>query len=420
MIKTLLGTAIALLAGCTGAPHIPDLSHRACENREWTTVMHVNRPFPEEAILHFPTAAMIGGEVIIAGMLGLRDPDTALGRPPLTLISLTGRPLGLPPVSALAGYPKLFSNSADDLHMLWGEPDDTLIAFEDAWSWPARATRIRYARYSPPDGWSDPVEVVREEHGMAWRHGAGSVVLTQENDLHLAVLSSDQINSHLIHAVVRADGEVGTSRFPISPPSFYTALDVRGDTILIGYAAQRDVERLRPGFNVRTLRSMDGGISWSEPELIPLSEQLPSVTTVNIARHTDGDHHLVLGEAPAATSGWTAKFHHLRSSDWGRSWREGGLIHPDEGVIGSPQLVSDRCGELHFTHSHRARDESRIDYRRWTEDGWTESLNLSGGSTHNYYAFVQGATGLSLLFTDATRGRDIEMTLRRLAPAGQE
>ncbi len=306
---------------------------RACQWNAPTALPGV----PAGQTLRWPSLAVRGAEVYLAGSLIPIDPGAPLPARTLLMLKVGGKALPPPPGQFVFLFPKLAFDSAGDVHLFWGEPPVAPTSFA---RWPMNATALWHARYDSRAGWSEPEALLRGSN-ISWGPDVGQPAGDFGNGIQLIVSVTD--SSRLAALVHIQQSRQGWRVRELSVGAAYSSITSwHRDSSLI--AAVGAPFRGRSAHNeLYTLRSTDGGATWSAPESIdgeaatsafrPTLLSGPSstvLTWMHERRDRQGAEDLVVG----------------RSADRGRTWALTSVDITPSAIVLSSSYVMGTAGQV--------------------------------------------------------------------------
>ena len=385
----------------------------ACTAASWTPAGTLIQKVPDGSVFTYLSAAGTTDGFSYTGMVAPYG-DAGPAREVPIVVGRLRAGLAQPPVSPTAAYPRMVALRDGRLRLFWSEPDDTA----HGWSKPFLRTMksIWYASYSPEGGWTEPAELVRDSVGIDWGQLGGSLFQTPDGDVHLTVSSGSVVAGRIVHAVVPRRGKPRVRYFPIDGiPSPFTALEERGDTLLVAFSVYRLPDPKAPlaVARVQLAQSRNGGGTWT-PLDTPVLSALPDARTLNFAPTSDGQFHLMVGRTSPASS-FVDRYTHLSSPDGGRTWSVRAEM-PVPFAVQEPHLVGDGCGRLHFVFRDTNSRWSKLLYSRWTDGMWSEPVEVVPGMEVYSLVLSRGDSGLDLIYSTVTSDTTVEVARVRLQP----
>ena len=286
---------------------------------------------PPDRTLRWPSLTTHAGGLVLAATTMPFDDTTALGTRPLVIVRLPGERLPLPTGSYTFAYPRVVTDSADDLHLFWGEPADVdSAAGRTARTWPGALAVVMHSVFRG-GRWSTP-EALVEATRVGWMNA--DVRPDTRGRIHVVVHAFRPRGSELIHA--SQSGE-GWSRSTLAQPAVYPVLNVDDDSSVLGYIATRADD---PGqANSIYLRaSSDGGRSWSEQARAAASNGA-DFSNLHLVRGRDAVYLYALQRA--GTSTWVRRFRQT-----GRTAVPAGATSPDSSfMVSRLATAASPCGD---------------------------------------------------------------------------
>lgn len=323
---------VLLLSGSLPAQDAASAS-RACQ---WSAPTAIPEVLPGQT-LRWPSLAVRGTEVYLAGNLAPVNYDAPLPSRTLFLLRMGGKVLPPPRGEFVFLYPKLAFDAAGAVHLFWGEPSVRPASFA---RWPLNATALWHSKYERLAGWSEPEALLRGSN-IAWGPDVGQPAEDFGGGIQLIVSVTD--SSRLASLVHIHQSRQGWRIRDLSVGAAYSSITSwHRDSSLI--AAVGAPFRGRSAHNeLYTLRSTDGGITWSAPERIegeaatsafrPTLLSGPSGTVLawtHERRVSQGAEDLVVG----------------RSADRGRTWSVASVGMTPGAIVLSSSYVLEAAGQV--------------------------------------------------------------------------
>lgn len=155
---------------------------------------------------------------------------------------------------------------------LVADRNQTIYAFNSQFV--DRSMDIVYSSWTPTDGWTSPVVIISPYRGQARLTGA---VLDQQGYVHLTFFGGDDVGADMFYSKTHVSqaGRAGSWSTPIpigpdaiTPTTGALASDGEANLVFI-YSGNRDNLL---GNGLYEVHSTDAGTTWSEPQLIYLTE----------------------------------------------------------------------------------------------------------------------------------------------------
>lgn len=363
---------------------------------------------PEGVYLQSPQLATRGATIVIVGTVRRERARAQVGPEPVdTGFFLHHSRLGrIPPPQGNFDFvlPRIVLDPEGSIHLFWAQRDPSVARRTEG---PDLAlTSLWYSRYEPARGWSRTQEVHRPanpELYISWYVGTAEPITTGADRVHLTL--TEEGVGRLIHLLIDRGG-VRRSYAEAPVGVSYSALAARGeDTLYLGLVAMDTLSRRVPGYGntVHFLRSLDGGSTWSTPQVIP-SSIAGQATRVHVHAGPAEAVHLVWTHHDVGQFG-SNMVRHVGAREGGRFWSSPSDLHsPDD--IGWFQSEIDRCGSLHVLIERMGptTDRPRLGYARY-RNGWGVITSLLSKTDPLYPAVDIGADGtMRVLFSVPTGG----------------
>lgn len=309
---------------------------------------------------------------------------------PLTMIALGGAYITPPPGDFLFVWPQAVVDWQERVHVLWAEPSGGYHRV-DTDHWPHQVSAVWTAHYSRATGWSTP-ERILEGTNIFWPPGAPFQPREPVADtgsgrgrdgriaLPVATLTGAPEQPLLLLRLHNGRWSVDTVPNGILGGPADAAYGAgESDTQYLGLlAAAQDG---RPDRNsVLVQRSIDGGLTWTPPQLVSRSNGRPA-NWLQVVVGKAGVVHLVWLQQ---TTGENRILRHTMSHDHGRTWAP----VDDYAIAGIRRIlraVADRCGTLHLMYEDWSRGPDRIhlEYATWNGRWSTPVPPFPGWSSHS-------------------------------------
>jgi hypothetical protein len=260
------------------------------------------------------------------------------------------------------------------LHVLWGDTGDTLP--RDPRSYGNREPALRALWYAQwrSGRWSTPRRIYAARQ-IYWDELTASALIDDAGGgLHVAFAAIDSVGSAVVHLSSDASDprvwRASVSRLEL--PVTYVALAV-GDSHTLALAFVSSVISPVPHQDALfVMRSLDNGVSWSQPRLVTRETEEPAL-----------EPHMFFRNQTLELL-WTAQ-PVGRFTD-GRVWHatlaaDGTDLTPRSvlvlsGATNGSRVAMDACGTLHlvlreFRHVGGPEGRSELAYARFAQDHWT-------------------------------------------------
>lgn len=254
--------------------------------------------------------------------------------------------------------PVLASDDRGYTHAIWSHPSEINAV--------GQSTVLSYIRF---DGiqWTEGLEILKSPDGMAIQPaiavdpGGRLLVVWSGGETGQILFSDASIELGLISASWSDPQQLPTIRSAGSNPDILVDQD---GTIYVIYAIPINEHR-----GIYLVRSLDGGITWSEP--IPVFDGVAAgweiVDNPQVVIVGDNQLHAAWLRYPLPYNAVPSAYYSARSLDGGRSWSEPELVV--EGEIVWSELITGAEGSVHRVWQERSADRMTI---------WHE-LSLDGG-----------------------------------------
>lgn len=228
--------------------------------------------------------------------------------------------------------------------------------------------------------WSSPVDVITDPNGarVDWpqhamdSYGRLHVVWTGSNArLFLSrVPSAEACDARLWETFV----------LPTADQVLHGDIEVDAEGILhVAYAAR--------GKDVYYMRSLDDGLSWTDPVAISTVQPTVATSFPSLAVDADGRIHIVWEQNQLPNGVPSLGLFYASSQDDGLSWSVPSIFSQVDGEYTQPNLAALDDGSIHRLWNGRASTRGR--YHQWSQDGgstWSPteefiSKGFGGGQT---------------------------------------
>lgn len=306
--------ALGLVPGfiaCAQTPvDTPDGSNpRRSRASDWSVLRPVPG-LPSGRTLRWPSLATRGDTLLIAANHFPTEDSVPIGPRPLVVARIPGGLLRPPPGNFLFAYPKIVVARAGEVHLLWAESSEALLASRQ---WPNLVHELWHAVH---DGrtWSQPQRLLRGTR-LDWgaEHGLASV--DSRGDLHVTVpMAVEPRYQPLMH--LRRQAGVW-HRSVVARWAAYASIVTWGsDSVAVAFSGA-DTTGQSVANTLFVAVSGDAGTSWSVPRRVEHGSQLQSGRAPLISQVS---HELHLGWLSGHMGGSLTRWRHARSVDGGRTW----------------------------------------------------------------------------------------------------
>ncbi len=356
----------------SGERQTPSLLGSSCSHILWTAPrrLSVGSASP---LARFPEIGAGTQEVFIVGNdLRTADPS-ALGKPGLTLSTISGAFIDPPPGDHMFAYAKALVHN-DILHLVWGEPTeggdptDTSTWFRFSWG------SLWTAAYDSRTGWTAPRALLEEP--VHWSARA-ELVQSRDGVSDLVVVGTGTPGPVLwLGTFSGTSWDVRPLSIPAVENVSYASLARFGQRMALGFVAAIAEGRASDVNSVWAVYSMDSGTTWSSRALLYRSPTGGPAFDFRMRVDAAGDLHAVWVQT---TPSQLALFY-ARSQDLGRTWTDAEEIDHSAGDVFNPQLLVHPCdGAVVVLYEKRMGSGNRIFQLTRVADAWTQPIDLFPG-----------------------------------------
>lgn len=309
------------------------------------------------ALVRYPSVAAGRDTVFVFGNDIAVFDSSPVTKPLIVSLSIPEEDLEPPPGPFWFVTPMASLDREGRLHLVWAEPDESV---EEGVLTRSRVSGLPLNRVwhavRDQGRWTEPQSIYQSRRRMSWRRGVIDIDADVAGTIRVVLSESDR----LVHLQGRGD-DWQVQSIPVflgGQPSLAT---VSARRLLIAYSGGEPGRSGRAN-DLLIVKSDDGGITWSNPQLVhrPKEER---VQHVHALAGADGRVHLVWEET-AGGSLRRAIFHSV-SQDFGDTWAiPERLAAPN---ARNTQALVDACGVVHLVFEDWEQDQLRANlaYARW-------------------------------------------------------
>jgi len=363
-------------------------------------------------LIQWPSVVVVADTLIIAANAAPRAdrPDGSS----LVLVRLPGGVLSPPTGPFYYFFPKLLVDGRRRLHMLWGEPSDTVIAAGGV----PPITKLWYSSFAA-GRWSTPERFFdAEDRRIAWEDQMAIAGIDELGELHVAAPVTLGGRFPLTYMKRGANGQWSVRE--IAPNALYGSIAAWGRGSLAAAWMAPDTVRSqspRPDLLLMTMISNDGGKTWSTPARVPVPGAPLMRSPVLVP--ADGEMHLawVMRERGRAGNGFI-RHASMSLTDLLRgstAWRVAPESEMRPGFHTRFTLAVSRCGTPmaaieKFIRKSATESSPMIDEVEWPQ---APGANDSARVVRPLFEQTDGAIGAGLV----ARGDGFDAVFTRMAPA---